>query len=195
MEFEAFPKIGRLNRDCTITEKIDGTNAQLLFSEEGILLCGSRTRQIWPEGTEGKPKGCDNMGFAGWAYDNMSALFKTLGPGRHYGEWAGAGIQRRYDMTEKRFFLFNTKRWTLEALMTNGAYELGLDVVPLIYEGPFTTNICNNALEALRITGSGINSFPRPEGIMVYHHGLRVMAKATIVGDAGGKGKDDQSPS
>ena len=40
MEFEAFPKIGRMNRDCTITEKIDGTNAQLLFDEVGTRVPG-----------------------------------------------------------------------------------------------------------------------------------------------------------
>lgn len=31
MTFEAFPKIPRLNRDITITEKIDGTNVAVVI--------------------------------------------------------------------------------------------------------------------------------------------------------------------
>jgi hypothetical protein len=29
MQFEEFPKMARLTRECIITEKIDGTNAQI----------------------------------------------------------------------------------------------------------------------------------------------------------------------
>jgi hypothetical protein len=29
VEFAGFPKIARLSRECVITEKIDGTNAQI----------------------------------------------------------------------------------------------------------------------------------------------------------------------
>lgn len=29
VDFQSFPKIGRLNRDCVITEKIDGSNGQI----------------------------------------------------------------------------------------------------------------------------------------------------------------------
>lgn len=194
-QFESFPKIGRLNRACTITEKIDGTNAQIMFSEEGILLVGSRSRQIWPEGTEGKNKGCDNMGFAGWAYDNMSELFKLLGPGRHYGEWAGRGIQRGYNLDMKRFFLFNTFRWKGPNALPDNLREAGLDVVPVIYEGPYDTHVVNREVAVLREVGSLINGFQNPEGIMVYHHGMRVYAKVTCKNDASPKGKDAQSPS
>lgn len=28
-EFKEFPKMGRLSRECVVTEKIDGTNAQI----------------------------------------------------------------------------------------------------------------------------------------------------------------------
>ena len=35
--FEEFPKIHRLKRGCVITEKIDGTNAQVNFDEEGRI--------------------------------------------------------------------------------------------------------------------------------------------------------------
>ena len=198
MEFELFPKIGRLNRDCTITEKIDGTNGQLLFDEYGNLLVGSRTRQIHPEGevfhADGTPvKGTDNMGFAKWAYDNQSELFDYLGPGRHYGEWAGYGIQRGYNLDHKRFYLFNTFRWN--TAIPQELYNIGLDVVPVMLNGPFDTDIVNVMVELLRTKGSCINNFPKPEGVIVYHHTLRTYAKVTCQKDGRGKGYDDRPPS
>lgn len=41
--FQEFPKMARLSRECVITEKIDGTNAQILVTPEGGMLTGSRT--------------------------------------------------------------------------------------------------------------------------------------------------------
>jgi hypothetical protein len=56
-DFLAMPKIPRLSRLCTITEKIDGTNASIFISEDGSeFLVGSRTRWITPQD--------DNYGFA-----------------------------------------------------------------------------------------------------------------------------------
>src|SRR6478609_4562760 len=101
-EFQEFPKMPRLSREVIITEKIDGTNAQVLITPEGEIHAGSRTRWITPES--------DNFGFAAWVRDNREQLLQ-LGPGRHFGEWWGSGIQRRYGLTEKRFSLFNVKRW------------------------------------------------------------------------------------
>ena len=34
-EFQPFPKIPRLSREIVITEKIDGTNAQILITDDG----------------------------------------------------------------------------------------------------------------------------------------------------------------
>src|SRR5512133_2019075 len=104
-EFQSFGKISRLSRDMVITEKIDGTNGCIYIGEDGEFLVGSRTRWITPE--------CDNHGFARWAYDHKDELVLGLGPGRHYGEWWGSGIQRGYDLPkgEKRFSLFNVHRW------------------------------------------------------------------------------------
>lgn len=49
MDFVKFPSIARYSRDCVITEKIDGTNAQICITEDGQFLTGSRTRWITPE--------------------------------------------------------------------------------------------------------------------------------------------------
>ena len=94
MEFTEFPKIARLSRECTITEKIDGTNGSIYIGENGEFLIGSRTQWITPER--------DNHGFARWCMEHKEELFK-LGIGHHFGEWWGSGIQRGYGLTEKRW--------------------------------------------------------------------------------------------
>jgi hypothetical protein len=149
MEFLEFQKIARLSRNCAITEKIDGTNACVAIDEDGSFHVGSRTRWITPED--------DNFGFARWAYDHKDELL-TLGPGRHFGEWWGAGIQRRYGLAEKRFSLFNTSRW-LET-----PPPACCSVVPVLYVGIFTSTAADDALELLRTKGSqAAPGFMKPE--------------------------------
>lgn len=183
--FEPFPKIPRLKRPCVITEKVDGTNAQLCFDEQGNLLVGSRKRQIWPEGSIDKPKGCDNFAFAQWAYGHQDELFRFLGPGRHYGEWAGKGIQRGYGLDDKRFFLFNVGRFGPDRQeVPDDLREVGLDVVPTLYAGDFDTGAVDMVMEELR-GRSRVNSFPDPEGIVVFLTASRELYKVTYEMDDG----------
>jgi len=194
--FEEFQSIKRMKKNCVITEKIDGINVQICFSSNGNVLAGSRKRQIWPEGTKGKPKGCDNKGFAGWVYDNKEALFDFLGEGRHYGEWCGCGIQRRYGLNIKMFLLFNTARFGPgRQEIPEHLLNIGLGSVPVLYKGIFTTDAVDMAMERLKTNGSSINSFNKPEGVVVYHSALRSYFKVTYEHDDTGKGKDRQSPS
>jgi len=110
-DFVAFPKIARLSRECVISEKIDGTSAQILITDDGQIKAGSRSRWLTPEN--------DNFGFAAWVADNKEELL-TLGVGRHFGEWWGEGIQRNYGLKERRFSLFNTIRWHRCTLFATG---------------------------------------------------------------------------
>ena len=187
LTFEKFGKIGRLNKTCTITEKVDGTNAQIMFDEFGNFLVGSRKREIFPNGTEGQPKSCDNAGFALWVNDNHEELFEYLGEGRHFGEWAGKGVQKRYkNLDEKRFYLFNTFRFgTEENPVPDYLLEVGLDVVPILYEGVFTTELVDDVMLSLKHEGSWVDESDNPEGVIVYHHGLRTYAKVTFDFDEG----------
>ena len=52
------------------------------------------------------------FGFARWVETNRERLITLLGPGLHFGEWWGSGIQRGYGLTkgDKRFSLFNVER-------------------------------------------------------------------------------------
>jgi hypothetical protein len=153
--FVGFPKMARLSREVVVTEKIDGTNACVFISEDGEFLVGSRTRWITPEQ--------DNHGFAAWAYANKDDLL-LLGPGTHFGEWWGSGIQRGYGLQkgEKRFSLFNTLRWclygheplttpTLDPRVTRTQEMLPecCGLVPVLHRGIFDTAVIENVLPAI----------------------------------------------
>lgn len=175
INFEGFPKIPRLARECVITEKIDGTNAQVIITEDGVIAAASRSRLITPKD--------DNYGFAKWVEGNKDELLK-LGPGRHFGEWWGAGIQRGYGADKKRFSLFNTGRWSY----TNA--PLCCDVVPVIYQGVFSTDYVEKAIAELTNGGSIASpGFMNPEGVIVYHVAANQYFKKTCCDDAEPKGK------
>ena len=165
MEFQAWPKISRLNSPYILTEKIDGTNACVVVEEDGhgfrSVGAQSRTRIITPEN--------DNYGFATWVYTHANLLGETLGPGYHYGEWYGSGIQRRYGLDQKYFALFNVERW---AGFNEGGplYDIGVRHVPVLAEGEeFSLVPIMKAVDDLRSNGSRVNKqFDRPEGIVIH---------------------------
>lgn len=189
MEFQGWPKTPRLYRDVVITEKIDGTNAAIIVEPylpecrdesaslvevaAGVFNVGaqSRNRLITPE--------ADNYGFATWVRDNAAQLASLLGPGRHFGEWWGAGIQRSYGLSngDKRFSLFNVARYAdLDS-------EL-LGTVPVIYEGVFSDAAVDLALADLSQCGSrAAPGFDRPEGICVFHVAARQVFKVLLEND------------
>lgn len=176
--FEAFPKIPRLNREMVVTEKLDGTNAVIHIGEDDVITAGSRSRWITPED--------DNYGFARWVKENEAELRK-LGYGTHFGEWWGAGIQRRYGIAEKRFSLFNVHRWGDDAVRPACCH-----VVPVLHRGPFCQTSIRGALETLRIQGSAAApGFMKPEGLVVFHVSSQSMFKVTIEKDEEPKGKAD----
>lgn len=179
IEFTPFPSISRLSRDIVITEKLDGTNAQIYVyrnyeSDDLSILAGSRSRWITPQE--------DNHGFAKWVETHKEELLK-LGEGSHYGEWWGQGIQIRYGLKEKRFSLFNTHRWSDDAVRPKCC-----SVVPVLYTGPFNTAQVDSVLEELAFSGSvAAPGFMRPEGIVIYHKHSGTLFKKTIKNDDKGK--------
>lgn len=169
-KFVEFPKMARLSREVIITEKIDGTNAQICITEDGQFLVGSRTRWITPQD--------DNFGFAAWAYANKDELLK-LGVGSHFGEWWGTGIQRNYGLQEKRFSLFNVSRWSDPDVRPACCH-----VVPELSRGVFHTGTAECVLQMLREEGSkAAPGFMKPEGIVIYHVAGGVGFKKTLEKD------------
>jgi len=175
--FVEFNKIARLSREIVVTEKIDGTNALVYITELGEIHAGSRTRWITPEQ--------DNYGFARWVDGNKEELLK-LGPGKHFGEWWGQGVQRNYGLKEKRWSLFNTGKWSRNPILEDGQVYPPecCYVVPVLYRGPFIYDDIKIALDLLRIYGSvAAPSFMKPEGIVVYHTAANFYFKKTIEKD------------
>ena len=172
-EFTPFPKIPRLSREVIVTEKIDGTNASIFISEEGDFLTGSRKRWITPDD--------DNFGFSRWAHEHKDELLK-LGPGHHFGEWWGSGIQRGYGLQkgERRFSLFNVSRWSTDTLP--GCVSL----VPVLYKDnfDFLTELLPIILKGLRDYGSqAAPGFMQPEGVVIFHTAGNCIFKKTLEKD------------
>jgi hypothetical protein len=169
-EFHAYRKIARLSREIIIEEKIDGTNGVVHVADDGTVTAGSRSR--WLTANE------DNFGFAAWVAENADELRK-LGPGYHYGEWWGKGIQRNYGQNRRRFSLFN--------VFLGDDRPACCDLVPVLYEGPFTTGAIDACLEDLAWEGSkAAPGFMKPEGVVVFHRQGNVMFKKTLEGDCKG---------
>lgn len=178
MDFTAMPKIARLSRNCVVTEKIDGTNASIYIGDNGEFLTASRTRWITPQD--------DNYGFARWANENKEELLK-LGPGHHFGEWWGLGIQRNYGLKEKRFSLFATHRWSDPVIRPTCCH-----VVPVLHTGPFETELLSWILKNLADGGSqAAPGFMKPEGVVIYHEAAKTLFKKTIEKDEKPKGSQE----
>lgn len=200
MEFQPFPKIARLSRESIVTEKIDGTNAQVHIidaSKDAILdhvqmvadvgnfaiYAGSRTRYITPTD--------DNFGFAAWVKAHAEELCR-LGEGRHYGEWWGLGIQRGYGQTMKRFSLFNVGRWGVDRDREKFPMDAPAccSVVPVLWRGEFDSARVSECVERLRQNGSvAAPGFMKPEGVVVFHAASGTLHKKTLEKDEQPKGK------
>lgn len=127
---------------------------------EYALLAQSRSRFIVPASLRKK---ADNYQFATWV-DSHADELTTLGPGFHYGEWWGFGIQRGYGMAEKHFSLFDVSRWG-EGRQQRPAC---CDVVPLL--GYFTPDKIEEQVELLRTNGSVVSpGYMKPEGVVLWH--------------------------
>lgn len=183
--FVEWPKISRWSRDVIVTEKIDGTNAQIYIDDLGTSIhAGSRNKWISPTD--------DNAGFAKWVEDNQEELMK-LGPGSHFGEWWGQGIQRNYGLKEKRFSLFNVSRWDVPSR------PACCGVVPTLFKGNM-----NDLIKEAYPDASGIDAimsileregskaapgFMKPEGIVIFCTAGGQLFKKTLEKDESPKSK------
>jgi RNA ligase len=195
-----------------ITEKLDGTNSAVGIVElppdegQGVIVpddifhvvqltdisatapasvryfgmyAQSRNRLIRPG------KVTDNYGFAQWVCDNAPLLVTDLGPGVHFGEWWGNGIQRGYGLPEgdKRFSLFNVSRYSKRPL-----YTPGLATVPVLQQWTFDTDVVRDTLDELVRNGSqAAPGYMRPEGMVVFHTAAGQVFKVTVDNDASPK--------
>lgn len=164
-EFERFGSIKALSKmEMSITQKIHGSNAQVYIfeKEDGSmdLVCGSRTRWIYPQQ--------DNYGFANFVHQNKEAFIRLLGPGRHYGEWAGPGINSGEGLSQKTFCLFAWWRWEGQELPPQTT------TVPVLYRGPISLEEVDRVMQELKESGSKlVPGYMHPEGAVVQFGGVR----------------------
>lgn len=180
-EFRSFGKIERIEKlTMTITQKVHGTNAQVNIyeDEKGVkqLKCGSRTR--WLTRTD------DNYGFCTHVEAHRDEFIEKLGLGRHYGEWAGKGINSGEGLDCRNFYLFN--HWKFEdkfkaqignpnlKLLPPNTYVIPVLVSKIIYKGLNYENSFTNYVEYwmnyLSRYGSRLycaQGFRSPEGIVI----------------------------
>jgi hypothetical protein len=207
IEHQPWPKISRLFRDVIITEKIDGANAavgirRLLPEEYDTVIPGALTIErvngdryvTW---TQSRKKIidliADNAGFAAYVCSQGEALVRTLGEGLHFGEWWGSGINRGYGLSkgEKRFSLFNTPRYG-DPEKFDLTQVPGLDIVPVLHEGAFSTELIKSVCDGLRRNGShAAPGYDNPEGIITFHTASRVAYKITLDNDDKPKGSTE----
>lgn len=194
IEFKAWPKTTRLFRPVIVTEKIDGTNACVIFEKpygydtdsEYVFAAQSRNRLITPDS--------DNAGFAAWVYENHGKLFELLGYGRHYGEWWGRKVGRKYDMDHKVFSIFNGDHWHKmngdeKSIAVGDAF---VSRVPVLGRFDMNTNDINSVAAELLLYGSIAaaefgKEFMNPEGICVFDPLTGIVKKFTF--DNNDKGK------
>jgi hypothetical protein len=178
---------------ATVTEKIDGSNSCIRIRPAydeidrtdclGILdgyvvWAQSRSRFLQPT------KQGDNFGFAKWVDENAAELIDILGPGDHYGEWWGSGIQRGYGLKEKRFSLFNAPRWN-EILHPTEALSTvpNLYIVPTLFAGSFYDLDLPALRDDLTKHGSKAMLGWKAEGMVVYLRELNASYKVLLEGD------------
>lgn len=153
--FRAFPKLPRDTKvQAIVTEKIDGTNACVVVAPDGRVAAQSRKRLVTPED--------DNYGFAAWVARHEDEL-RELGPGYHFGEWWGQGIQRGYGLKERRFSLFNVTRWAQERPRC-------CHVVPTLYVGTVDLSWIRQSIgfDLLSHGSYAAPGYLNPEGMVVF---------------------------
>lgn len=180
-----------------ITQKIHGTNAQIFIEEVSFIpeneagsVCvddrffkiraGSRNRWLFVD--------VDNFGFAAFVESNAAELIEFLGEGRHFGEWAGPGINSGEGLTEKTFILFDWWKYPEDLV-----FPKQVRTVPILYMGVLDTNAIKIAMEDLKKDGSVlVPGFMRPEGVVTSINGQLVKtvfeAEDTQWTKAGAKG-------
>lgn len=161
--------------DCDINPlKAPGLTAEVVMG----VWAQSRSKFIIPG------KHTDNYGFAGWVQRQDVKDLAMLGPGYHYGEWWGQGVNRGYGLTEKRFSLFNVSRWNDPALYPKCCYVVPVLGSTIGFDGG------DKFLADLRDNGSrAAPGYAKPEGVVGYHTAAGRYFKATCERDAEWKGR------
>lgn len=119
----------------SISEKIDGANAQFSVSEELEIFCQSRRQKL--------DKDNNLRGFYQWVQNNMEPKRNLLNPNyRYYGEWLVSHKIKYKEEYYDNFYLFSIwdeekQEYLSDDIVKYEANKLGISTVPYLYEGKF----------------------------------------------------------
>ena len=178
-EFKKFQKIKReemLYVRCS--QKINGTNCHVVF-DNGKWLAASKNRYL--------KKDSDHFGFYRFVEENYIELFNILGPGTHYGEWCGKGIQNGEGLSNRHWVLFSQKyvnilNFTKKNILENHiCYKAPIIIQgrPVDFRLKTVKEIENKALNFIS-RGSFFSDCPA-EGIITQIEGESVFYKSYVV--------------
>ncbi len=183
MEFKAFSSLVRLDKvQVEVTQKLHGSNASVWIypNEAGELQvkAAKRTSFLGPDQ--------DNFGFRVFVEERAQQFIDLLGPGVHWGEWCGPGINSGEGLTEKRFVLFNTAK-------ADAPRPDRVDVVPVLWRGRLEALNVDQLMINLKLNGSAyVPGFMRPEGIVINIRGLGLIKDVFEAEETKWKGKENR---
>jgi hypothetical protein len=177
--FIKWPKTVRLeNEKFTITEKLDGTNSQIIITEDYEIFAASRSGFLTAEK--------DNHKFYQWVRARQETLLNLLGPGRYVGEFVGRGIQRNYGLQEQRFYLFNGLHPDMvDSDFRNALRSINIGFVPVLAEDINFWGLPKEIKDAsadLLLNGSQVNHYDQPEGIVIRSNPSNIIWKVIFDG-------------
>jgi hypothetical protein len=151
MLFRAYPKILRLGKEetdgildgpVTVQEKVDGANVSIWLGDDGIVKCGSRTRELGDDEFNGFTKYVkDNPKFKEWLEANPNE--------RLYGEWLVKHTITYPDDAYKKMYLYDIYIEDEEAYYPQPEVEEIAKELGIEYPKRFVTNAMINE-EALK---------------------------------------------
>lgn len=129
------------NKRVVVSEKVDGANAAISFTDEGRMLLQSRSRILDPEHIELGPY----AGLHAWSQRVEDELFRVLGT-RYvmYGEWVKKKQSVFYDALPQDFLEMDVLDKTSEQFLSTPLRRsllrpLPLASVPVLAEGTFSS--------------------------------------------------------
>ena len=179
MEFKTYPKIHRLGKEetdgliegteetlfLTIQEKIDGANTSIWMDKDGVVQCGSRTRQL--------PADESFNGFVEWAR-NQEAIVSYLSEHRDrtlYGEWLVRHTIAYNETAYKKWYLFDIYDNTREEFIPSRdvalvAEEYGFNTPTVFAEGFLTEEQIQEHVGKTTLGEQG-------EGVVIKRYGFK----------------------
>lgn len=146
MIFKKYPKIHRLGKEETdgildgedlfvvIQEKIDGANTSIWLDDEGVVQCGSRTRQL--------PENESFNGFTEWARNQQSIVDYLQDNPTHilYGEWLVRHTIAYNTLAYNKWYLFDifdaeNEEFKPNVYVFDTAAQYGFDVPAVFASG------------------------------------------------------------